>query len=165
MAGHTKQPRGADAWAQLEYHRKKRTTLEGRIGAAWAGDTDLARELLKEAAFHLEPSAFAKMPPALGQYIGHALREIANGTDPAIALGLTVPKHKRQPPDYWRLERDADMARGVNYWRQEGMTLEAAAGKVAETYDGFKGLAGPAHSYEAVRKAYLRFYSKDLGKR
>ena len=165
MAGDTKQPRGADAWAQLEYQRMKRTTLEGRISAAWSGDTGAARELLKEAAFHLGPSAFAKMPPELGQYIGQALRAIANGKDPATALGLTAAKHKRQPPDYWKMERDADMARGVAYWRQEGMTLEDAARKVAETYNGFAKLAGAAHSVDAVRKAYFRFYPKDPGKR
>lgn len=163
MAMHTKQPIGADAWAQLEYQRKKRTTLEGRISAAWSGDTDLARELLKEAAFHLGPSAFAKMPPELGRYIGQALRAIANGKDPATALGLTVPKHRRQTPDYWKLERDNEIARWVDRLRQQGVTLDDAIARVAREYQGFGKLAGVVGS-EAVRKAYLRFYPKDPGK-
>ena len=161
MAG---KPRGPAAIAQLERERERRASLTGRIGLANAGDTESAEWLLQLAVHHLGRCADGEgsIPPELAEWLGMAIQGVLCGKDPGIALGLKARKTQAPLPDYWKLERDADLARGVQYHRDQGMTYDDAIDAVAASAQGFNRLVG----FEAVKKAYDRFHSKkDQGKR
>lgn len=160
---------GAAAWERLEREGELRKTLSGRISLAESGDEDSALWVLRLARFHLGRCAdqSGSLPPEIAEYLELALGKILRREDPACAFGLKLKKGQSPPLDYWKLARDADMARGVNFWRQdEHKTLDEAIDAIASNYNGFKN-AGSAHGFESVKKAYQRFFpsKKDKGKR
>lgn len=158
---------GADEVALLEYEREKRRSYSGMCAAAVSGDAELARDLLRWAGAHLTHQGAGlgvTMPAELAMYIGRALGRIANDEDPAVALNLKRRKGIPTRPDYWKMERDADLARGVQYHRDQGKSLDEAARIIADGPQGFERMVGRV-DFEAVRKAYLRFHRRSQGKR
>jgi hypothetical protein len=158
MARQREQPKGAEAWERLRYEREKRRTAQGICRAAASGDEDSARKALRYVA-ELIVAEPEKIPEPVRCWLEGCLVAILAGEEPAQALNLKRKPHQREYPpiDYWRMVRDADMARGVAHLIGEGMTFEAAAHQVANTYSAFSDKAGKV-GYESVRKAYLRFF-------
>lgn len=158
MARQREQLKGDDAWERLRYEREKRSTIEGICNAAYSGDADCARKALRFVVEFIadEPE---KIPFPVRSWLEGCLLDILNGEDPAQALNLKRKPHQREYPsiDYWRMLRDSQLARGVSYWMQEGMTLDEAALKIADEFDAFSDIVGKV-GYESARKAYLRFF-------
>jgi hypothetical protein len=159
----SQKPKGDAAWAQLEYEMAKRGSYEGMANAAWSGDKDQAMQLLRVAAVLL-PTDPQAIPYPVREYLSACLLEILADEDPAKALNLTARKDRERGPDFWKLVRDADMAKAVAHLRSEGATREEAFAQVANDYRAFAREAGKV-GQEAVRTAYQRFFPKDSGKR
>jgi len=101
----------------------------------------------------------AEIPVEIRFYLERCLLDILNGHDPAQSLNLKKKPHQREYPpiDYWRMVRDADMAKGVAYYRQNGLSLEQACERIASEYDAFTHKCKKVKE-DAVKKAYLRFF-------
>ncbi len=153
---------GDDAWAQLAYKREQRSTWPGMVDAARCGDTEAARKLIGMVAAGLGDSR-VEIPPEVRDYMAGCLEDIEAGKDPRDALHLKGSRSQ----SYWKMERDADIAKAVK-WEFDApyprVTLDEACRIVESKYRAFAREAGVV-GYEAVRKAYLRFFPKDRGKR
>lgn len=150
-----------DSWCRLEYETKKRASVEGLASLAYQGDAESARDMIDIAEAEIDQCD--DLSPAVRKYLLLALGRIRSGESADHAFGLKRGRAGR-PASYWKMVRDADIARAVLYFHHEqGMKIEdEAIPHVAATYDGFVDLAGPVNEdpekrEESVRKAYYRF--------
>lgn len=142
---------------QLSYWSAKRSTMEGIAQEAAQGDRECAEDMMHYLAYYTETHT-PDWPDSIREYALACLTEVLTGETPDRAFNYTR-KASGQPSNYWKAVRDADIARGVEYHRQQGMRREEAIKHVANTYTAFPQAGKPVNR-DAVDRAYKRYKRK-----
>ncbi|MCG8007982.1 MAG: hypothetical protein N0C81_10095 [Candidatus Thiodiazotropha lotti] len=153
--------KGQDAWRKLDHERKKRSNMQGIAQAASEGDLNCAFEMIRYAGDYLWEAN--DIPDELRVYLIECFSNILNNESADKAFNL-VRRRSGAPYNYWKEVRDSDIANGVSYYRDQGMTRDEAIEHVAATYTSFKDEAGCV-GVDSVRKAYQRYYPSKKGKK
>ena len=111
--------------------------------------------MIEIACVELEKSS--GMNPAVRDYLLRCFWDLEHGKEPNKVFGFSG-ESSGFPSEYWKAERDAQLAMGVQYWREQGLSRDQAVERVLAESSPFKwaGVVGES----AIRSAYRKYFVK-----
>ena len=151
--------KGDDAWHHLETERQKRSNMEGIASVAAQGDREAALVMLRYAEHYLWEAEGIPVP--VQNYLVECFTRAIQDESTEFAFNLKQKGGRGQKRNQHHREwRDSQIAKGVAYHRDKGLSLTDAVEEVANEPHPMQDKLGRL-SEAAVKAAYLRFYPKE----